>query len=177
MAVGGEMTKTPQQKAFRKWFDDAERRRKAAKLPRHRLAPDTPPRPCSASELHELIFNGPVYVGEARALEVLQVNRTTLMRWLTGAARVPHAAAVVLRFYAEGIPPACGEDWRGFRWSGNALHTPTGREVTAREIEGLEYLHGHVEALQRRVRELQGVIHSLQRLGGAANDSAGAVAQ
>lgn len=170
------MTKTPHQKAAAKWFQDAERRRKAAKLPRHRLAPDTPPAPCSPSELHYLIFDGPNYVGEARALEILQVNRTTLGRWLQGKTQVPHAAAVVLRFYAEGVPPACGEDWRGFRWSGNSLYTPAGREVSARELEGLQYVHAHADALARRVRELQAVIASLQRLGGAANDSAGALA-
>jgi len=176
MASGGEMTKTPHQKAAAKWFLDAERRRKSAKLPRHRLAPDTPPRPCSPSELHYLIHDAPNYVGEARALEILQVNRTTLGRWLKGQSQMPYSAEAVLRFHAEGVPPACGEHWRGFRWSGNSVFTPTGREVSAREIESIEWMHAHADALARRIRELQAVVESLQRLGGSANDSAGAMA-
>lgn len=165
------MSSTAHQKAARRWFLDAERRRKAAKLRPGQYPKNTPPAPCSPSELRYLLHDGPVYVGEARALDVLQVNRTTLSRWLSGATQVPHAAVVVLRAMAEGIPPGAGADWRGFRWSGNSLFTPAGREVSAREIEGLQYVHAHADALARRVVELQAIIDSLRRIGDSANDA------
>lgn len=172
MVSGADMSTSAHQKAARKWFFDAERRRKRAKLAPGRLAKDTPPAPCSPAELHRLIYNGVNYVGEARAREVLQVNRTTLARWLSGASQVPRSAVIVLQFLAEGIPPGLGNHWRGFQWAGNSLYTPAGREVSVSEIEGIQYLHAHVDALERRVRELQAALFRVQRLTGAANDSA-----
>jgi hypothetical protein len=129
------------------------------------------PAPLSPDGLRWLLFDGPFPVGEARALEVLQVNRTTLGRWLSGRVKVPHAAALVLRQLAEGVPPGGTDDWRGFQWDGDALVTPTGERLTARQLDGLHWQRQYTRSLERRVQELEGVVESLRRLGGSANDA------
>lgn len=127
--------------------------------------------PLSPDSLRYLLHEGPRPVGEARALAILQINRTTLGRWLAGTVKVPHAAALVLRQLAEGVPPGGTDHWRGFAWDGDALVTPTGERLTARELDGLHWTRQHTKALARRVVELEAVIDSLRRVGGSANDA------
>lgn len=127
--------------------------------------------PLSPDSLRWLLHDGPFPVGEARALTVLQINRTTLGRWLAGTVKVPHAAALVLRQLAEGIPPGGSDHWQGFRFEGGELVTPAGEYVAARRIEGLTWQDQYIESLKRRVAELEGVIDGLRRLGGSANDA------
>lgn len=129
------------------------------------------PAPLSPDGLRWLLHEAPNPVGEGRALELLQVNRTTLGRWLSGQVKVPHAAALVLRQVAEGVPPGCSDDWQGFSWDGDALVTPTGERLTARQLDGLHWQRQYTNALVRRVAELEGVVESLRRLGGSSNDA------
>jgi hypothetical protein len=125
----------------------------------------------SPDSLRYLLHDAPHPVGEARALALLQINRTTLGRWLAGTVKVPHSAALVLRQVAEGIPPGGTDDWRGFGWDGDALVTPTGERLTARELDGLHWKRQHTRALERRVSELEGMVQQLRGLGGSANDA------
>ncbi len=127
--------------------------------------------PLSPDSLRYLLHEAPFPVGEARALALLQVNRTTLGRWLSGQVKVPHSAALVLRQVAEGIPPEGTEAWRGFAWDGDALVTPTGERLTARQLDGLHWERQHKQALVRRVAELEATVESLRRVGGSANDA------
>jgi hypothetical protein len=129
------------------------------------------PAPLSPDGLRWLLFDAPRPVGEARAAEVLQVNRTTIGRWLAGSVKVPHAAALVLRQIAEGVPPGGTDDWMGFGWDGDALVTPTGERLTARQLDGLHWQRQYTRSLERRVCELEGMVESLRRVGGAANDA------
>ena len=129
------------------------------------------PRPITPDELRRLLHGSIHPVGESRALAVLRINRTTLGRWLAGTVKVPHAAALVLRQMAEGIPPEGTDAWRGFRWDGDALVTPTGEPLTARELDGLHWQRQYTKALQREVDALRAEIDALRRLGGAANDA------
>ncbi len=131
----------------------------------------SPKRPISPDELRWLLHDAPRPVGEARALELLQINRTTLGRWLSGSVRVPHSAALVLRQVAEGVPPGCTDAWSGFSWEGDALVTPAGETLTAREIDGLHWQRQYTRSLERRVSELESMIESLRRVGGSANDA------
>lgn len=125
----------------------------------------------SPDELRWLLHEGPFPVGESRALAVLHVNRTTLGRWLSGQVKVPHSAALVLRQLAQGIPPGGSEHWQGFQWDGDELVTPAGDRVAARRIEGLTWQDQYIEALKRRVTELEGIVNQLRRVGGSANDA------
>lgn len=133
--------------------------------------PTTKARPLSPDGLRYLLHEGPFPVGESRALAVLQINRTTLGRWLAGTVKVPHSAALVLRQLGEGIPPGGTDAWRGFAWDGDALVTPTGERLTPRELDGLHWQRQYTNALKRRVAELEGVVESLRRVGGSANDA------
>ncbi len=127
--------------------------------------------PLSPDGLRYLLHEAPHPVGEARALALLQVNRTTLGRWLSGQVKVPHAARLVLRQVAEGVPPDCTDAWRGFTWVNDAVLTPTGERLTAREIDGLHWQRQYTRSLERRVSELETTIESLRRVGGSANDA------
>lgn len=125
----------------------------------------------SPDALLYLLHDAPHPVGEARALSLLGINRTTLGRWLAGTVKVPHAAALVLRQVAEGVPPGCTDAWRGFTWDGDALVTPSGERLTAREIDGLHWQRQYTRSLEREVSRLRAEIDTLRRLGGAANDA------
>lgn len=129
------------------------------------------PAPLSPDCLRYLLHDAPHPVGEARACAVLQVNRTTLGRWLSGQVKVPHSAALVLRQLAEGVPPGGTDAWRGFWWEGDAVVTPTGERLTARELDGLHWQRQYTRSLERRVQELERVVDGLRRLGGSANDA------
>jgi hypothetical protein len=128
-------------------------------------------RPLSPDSLRYLLHDAPHPVGESRALALLQINRTTLGRWLAGSVKVPHSAALVLRQVAEGIPPGGTDHWRGFSWDGDALVTPTGERLTARQLDGLHWQRQYTRSLERRVSELEATIESLRRVGGSANDA------
>lgn len=132
-------------------------------------------RPLSPEGLRYLLHEGPHPVGESRALAVLQINRTTLGRWLAGTVKVPHAARLVLQQLAEGIPPEGGPHWRGFRFDGNDLVTPTGERISARRLEKWGWLEsmraGQVAALERDNAALRAQLESLRRIGGSANDA------
>lgn len=135
------------------------------------------PRPLSPDGLRYLLHDAPHAVGEGRALALLGVNRTTLARWLSGAVKVPHAAALVLRQVAEGIPPGGSDVWRGFRFDGDFLVTASGHRLHANRLEKLEWLDGmragQVAALEREIAALRGQVESLRRVGGSANDAVG----
>lgn len=133
--------------------------------------PTVKARPLSPDGLRYLLHEGPFPVGESRAIAVLQINRTTLGRWLAGTVKVPHSAALVLRQLGEGIPPEGTDAWRGFAWDGDALVTPTGERLTARELDGLHWQRQYTKALARRVAELEGIVNQLRRVGGSANDA------
>lgn len=134
-----------------------------------RERPNTP-RPLSPEGLRSLLHDGPRPVGESRALAVLRINRTTLGRWLAGSVKVPHSAALVLRFLADGVPPEGTDAWRGFAWDGDALVTPTGERLTPREIDGLHWQRQYTRALEREVSALRAEVDALRRIGGSAND-------
>lgn len=131
--------------------------------------------PLSPSELSWMLHDAPFPVGESRALAVLQINRTTLGRWLSGSVKVPHAARLVLRQLAEGIPPNGSNHWRGFRFDGNELITPTGERLSARRLEKWSWLEemrtGQIAAQERELAALRGQVESLRRVGGSANDA------
>lgn len=131
--------------------------------------------PLSPEALRYLLHDGPFPVGEARALEVLQINRTTLGRWLAGTVKVPHSARLVLEQMAEGIPLGGSARWRGFRFDGDELVTPTGERLHAGRLEKWEWLEGmrtaQIAAMEKEVAALRGQLESLRRLGGSANDA------
>ena len=132
--------------------------------------------PPSPEEARELCDHAVKVVGEAEALQILGVHRTTLMRWRKGETRIPHAALALLRIWREGRLPGMGEDWRGFHFFGDKLYTPAGIGYTARDIEGWHWAYQHCESTQRRNVQLEALVRDLsdklQGLSGTANERA-----
>lgn len=162
--------KTGHAEAYRRWFSAFERERKARKIAPGRRVPDFPPPPTGPEEVARLVD----CLGEARAIALAGVHRTTLARWQSGDVQIPAAAYAVLRFHVDGVPPGCRDAWRGFSWHGDSLTCPDGRTtVTAQEIAGLHYQRAHIAALERKCAALEAQLAAMaRRLGtdGAAND-------
>jgi hypothetical protein len=156
--------------AFRRWFEQFERERKARRIAPGRRVPGFPDPPAAPDDVSRVVAQ----IGEAAALELCGVHRTTLARWLSGAVQIPRADWCVLRFAADGVPPGCGEAWRGFQWLADAVICPDGKtRVTAREIEGLHYQRAAIDAQARRIAQLEAMVIDLARqigTAGAAND-------
>ncbi len=129
-------------------------------------APPTP------EEAQSLIDHAVRSVGEAFALDILGVHRTTLMRWRTGAVRIPHAALALLRIWQEGRLPGMTDDWRGFHFFGDKLYTAAGVGYTARDIDGWHWQKQSCEANERRIKQLEALVtdlsDKLQKAPGAA---------
>lgn len=157
--------------AYAKWFSSFEKERKARRIAPGRRVPGFPPAPAGPEEVRRLVDA----LGEPRALDLAGVHRTTLARWASGAIQIPAPVFAVLRFHVDGVPPGCGDAWRGFQWSGDALICPDGKtRVTALEIEGLHYQRAAIESQARRIAELQAMVIDLARqvgTAGAANDA------
>ncbi|PMS38466.1 hypothetical protein C0Z20_00850 [Trinickia symbiotica] len=124
--------------------------------------------------MDRLIHDAVGAVGESAALAILGIHRTTLMRWRTGQTRVPAAALSLLRIWSEGRLPGMGPDWIGFHFVGDKLVTSAGVAYTAREIIGWHWRAQHLEAMERRTRQLEKLVHRqaqhLQAMSGAVND-------
>jgi len=161
--------------AYAKWFQRYEIERKKRHISAGRNVPGLPPRPPGPDEVRRVIFDSLNYLGEARAAALCCVHRTTVGRWLDGSVQIPPAAYQMLLFHAEGIPPGCGERWRGFSWEGDTLVCPDGKtRLTALEIAGWRYHQQHVQALQDQVARLEALLVATTRKidpAGCANDA------
>jgi hypothetical protein len=164
------MTTSPHVKARSKWFQQAEAARKKARRRPGFLPVDTPPPPCSPREVHALIFDGIHPVGMHRAMAALQVNKSTISRWLTGKTKIPRAAVLVLEFMANGVPPGCSDDWRGFAWSADGLITSSGYSFHVQDLIQWAYVRQLETRHEARIVELEAALAAVTRLTGAAND-------
>ena len=172
-------TKTPYEKAFTRWHYEKEVSRKKHKLPRHKLPPNFPEPPPKPEDIAYLVNEAFHYVGKNQVLQVLQIDRSTLSRWLSGKTLPPHSAVLVLRFLAHGIPPGCSRDWEGFAWRYDRLVTATGLEFHAQELN-LWTWHRQLQANQaREIEDLKAQLAQLRdrlaRVGplpGSSNDAA-----
>lgn len=159
--------------AYEKWFARYEIERKKRGIARGRNLPDFPLSPPGPDEVREVIFESINYLGERLAADLCNVHRTTILRWLDGSVQIPPSAMAILRFHAEGVPPGCGDHWRGFRWSGNTVTCPDGKTtLTAYEIAGIGYKEAYTRSLESRVKELELLLLEMTRRipWGSAND-------
>lgn len=163
------MRTTAYSRAYALWFAsyDAERRRQH-KRPGATLA-GFPAPPTNPADLAAVVD----HLGARRVLDVLQIHRATLARWLAGEATIPPAAWLVLAMLADGRLPGMSAAWRDFRFDGDRLHLiGTRYSWSAQEIAGWPHLLAHMNALAAQVRRLERQLAKAQALNttGAAND-------
>jgi len=162
------------QRAFSAWFSDYERTRRLSGRRCGSQIPDFPAPPSSPDDVLALVE----IIGQRKVLKVFGIHRTTLRRWLTGAAVIPRPAWLLLVLVAEGRLPGMSTDWAQFRFDGDRLHVIGTRfSYTALEIMGWQYHQAHAAALARRVVELEKKTAYLLRLGRfeASNDALRAI--
>ena len=167
-------TLTGHKKAFAAWFSTSETERRRLKIAFCRRVPGIPPPPPDPDEVRRIIFNSIASIGERRAAQLCDVHRTTVSRWLDGSTQIPGPSYALLLFHAEGIPPGCGDAWRGFCFGADTITTPDGRlTLTASEIAGLAHILAYQSALESKIDALNAKIAHLEKLGdfGSANDA------
>lgn len=163
------MKKTAYSAAYQAWFSRYESERLSQKKRRGARLVGFPDPPASPETIAATIDR----IGASRVIEVLQVHRSTVARWLTGATVIPRAAWLLLILMADGRLPGMSEDWRDFRFVGDALHLiGSNQYYTAREIAGWHYQHAHALALSREIDRLRSENAHLLAIGDfdAAND-------
>jgi len=162
------------QRAYSAWFSDYERSRRENGRRRGAIIPDLPAPPTSPDDIEHYVDQ----IGRAQVIKTFGIHRTTLARWLTGAAVIPRPAWLLLVLMAEGRLPSMSADWRDIRFDGDRLHIiGTRYSYTALEIAGWQYQQAHAMALARRVAELEKKAAYLLRIGNfeAMNDALMAV--
>lgn len=167
-------TKTGHDAAFKKWSAAHETERKRRRISAGRTVPGFPRAPASPDDIRYLMDYSPGRLTLAMIAELCDVHRTTVMRWLDGSVQIPRSAFAVLRFHAEGVPPGCGERWRGFSWSGDTLTCPDGKTtLTALEIASLGHKNAAIDALTRKCARLERqLVEMTARIDwGCANDA------
>ena len=161
--------------AYARWFQRYEIERKKKHISAGRTVPGLPPAPPGPDEVRRVIFDSLNYIGETRAAALCSVHRTTIGRWLDGSVQIPPCAYQMLLFHAEGIPPGCGDRWRGFQFVGDDVILPDGQtSLTALEIAGWRYQRAHIDAPQAQVERLEKLlVETARRIdpAGSANDA------
>lgn len=156
------ITKTAFQQAYAAWFSDYEHARRKTGRRRGDRLPDFPAPPSSPDDVARAVGS----IGHSRVLSVFGIHRTTLARWLSGAAVIPRPAWLLLILLSEGRLPGMSDDWKDFRFDGDRLAIIGTRvSYSAREIAGWQYQQSHAVALARRVVDLEQQIAHLMRVG------------
>lgn len=162
--------KSAYQRAYEAWFSRSEHERRRRHLRKGSTLADFPGPPASPEDIAHAVDT----IGPRRVLTVLEIHRSTLARWLSGDSVIPRPAWLVLVMLAEGRLPGMSDDWRQFRFDGDTLTMPGTRfAYTAREIAGWQYQLAVIEALKRRVTQLEKEKAHLLKVGyfEAANDA------
>lgn len=148
--------------AYAAWFKRFESARKSRHIAPGRKVPGFPAPPPGPDDVRQLLEASANRLTMAGAASLCGVHRTTVSRWLDGSVQIPDAAFALLRFHADGVPPGCGDAWRGFSWSADALICPDGKtRVTAQEIAGLGYQRAAFDAACRKIAELESLCAKL----------------
>jgi len=123
-------------------------------------------------EIQELVGE----LGITQTLAVLDVYGSTVKRWIEGKSRPSAAVYIALKAAARGQLPGMEiRQWQGWRFLPDGrLWNPNGADSYGpADLLGIHWKNGQIEALERRIKELELVIERLSRPGPpAANDAA-----
>lgn len=93
-------------------------------------------------------------IGQRRVERQLNVHRTTIGRWLSGAVRLPGAQVLAVRALLGDLP---GTDraWSGWRFVRGKLQSPGGEAFTAGDVLSLIILRQQLAAQRREIEQLK----------------------
>lgn len=105
------------------------------------------------SEATELIDD----YGPSRTEALLNVHRTTVERWRTGAIEPPTAVLLALRAACKGQVPGMElRQWEGWGFGRDGLlWSPNGRSYGPGDLMAQQYERALIRSLQSQVRDLQ----------------------
>lgn len=81
---------------------------------------------------------------------LVQVDRRTWRRWLTGRHRIPTAVLALARIFTAGELPQGGKLWEGWRFHDGALFDPEGTAHTPGSIQVWAITRQQLQALRAR---------------------------
>ncbi len=155
--------------AYARWFTAHEKTRKARNVRPHTRIPDFPEPPPHPDTVKEMVEN----IGRRKVMELCDIHRSTLARWMTGDIAVPRACWSLLVLFHEGRLPGMSDDWRAFAFRGDLLVVPGTRlAYSASQILGWQYVEQALAASEARCKELERqLVEMTKRINwGSAND-------
>ena len=99
-------------------------------------------------------------LGRDTVLRRLNIHRTTLMRWETGAVRIPDRTLYLIRELLGHLPGTDGQ-WAGWRFWQGKLWDAAGDCWTPTDVEARHWERQLIDALRRRVGELEAQVKAL----------------
>lgn len=121
------------------------------------------------AEVAELIAD----YGPGRSEALLNVHRTTILRWAEGHTEPPTAVLIALRAACKGqLPGMEVRHWEGWSFGLNGLlYAPNGRASHAGDIMAQQYERALIQALRVENKELRAKLARATQGGlPAAND-------
>lgn len=109
-------------------------------------------------------------IGQRRVERELNVHRTTVARWLSGAVRLPGAQHSAVRALLGDLPGTAGR-WTGWRFHDGKLLSPAGDAYTASDVMAIGLNRQRIAWLERELLAAKARIALLeQSYPQAAND-------
>lgn len=114
-----------------------------------------PPRP-GVHELATLVEQ----LGRDAVLNRLNIHRTTLMRWETGAVRIPDRTLYLIRQLLGHLPGTDGK-WQGWRFWEGKLWNPAGDHWEPHDLEGQHWERQLISSLKAENAALRAQVKAL----------------
>ena len=99
-------------------------------------------------------------IGRPAVLRHLNIHRTTLMRWESGAVRLPQRTHHLVRELLGHLPGTDGQ-WEGWRFWRGLLYDPAGDAWSPGDVQARHWERQLIDSLTRRVAELEAQVASM----------------
>ena len=100
-------------------------------------------------------------IGQRQVERALDVHRTTVSRWLSGAVALPGAQHLAVRALLGDLPGTANR-WTGWRFHAGYLHSPANDTYTPGEVLAIRLQQQRADALDREVIKLKARIRVLE---------------
>lgn len=90
-----------------------------------------------------------------KAADFLQVDRSTISRWRSGAVKMPFPVAQLLHIMAGNPPAMAKQQWfKGWRFNADLFISPEGDKYTEGDIRALRIMNSEIIGLKAEIRRL-----------------------